>query len=142
MLELPTHCAILKIVTTYKNINMKMFVRVLQVLLALWVIVGSVYMMGNYAYIASFWAYNTLPTAFWILLGVVQIVFAIGLLVSVKDGALSKYATSSAIGLSIITLSGIFLYSTYSGLGMLWAIVPVALLAFVAYKRFVKEKTP
>jgi hypothetical protein len=115
---------------------MKMFVRVLQVLLALWVIIGSVYMMGNYAYIASFWAYNTLPTAFWILLGVVQIVFAIGLLVSVKDGALSKYATSSAIGLSIITLSGIFLYSTYSGLGMLWAIVPVALLAFVAYKRF------
>jgi peptidoglycan/LPS O-acetylase OafA/YrhL len=114
---------------------MKMFIRVLQVLLALWVIIGSVYMMGNYAFIASFWAVNTLPTAFWILLGVVQIVLAIGLLVSVKDGVLSKYATLSAIGLSIIMLAGIFLYSTYTGLGMLWAIVPAVLLAFVAYKR-------
>lgn len=114
---------------------MKIFVRVLQVLLALWTIVGSVYMIGNYAYIASFWAINTLPSAFWIVLGIVQIVFAIGLLVSVKDGAMNKYATPSAVGLAIIFLSGIVLYSTYTGIGMLWAIIPAVLLVFVAYAR-------
>ena len=114
---------------------MKIFVRILQVLLALWTIIGSVYMLGNYSYIASFWAINTLPSAFWMILGIVQTVLGIGLLVSVKDGRMRKYAMPSAIGLSIIFLSGIILYSTYTGLGTLWAIVPAALLIFVAYKR-------
>jgi hypothetical protein len=115
---------------------MKIFVSILQVLLALWVITGSVYMMNNYGEIASAWAFETLPALFWTGLGVVQLVLAAGLLVSVREGALRKYAVPSAIGLALITLLGLVIYSAYTGpLGMLWAIIPAALFGLVAYKR-------
>lgn len=93
-------------------------------------------MIGNYRDIASVWASETLPAAFWSALGIVQIVLAIGLLVSVKEGKWRKFAAPSAFLLVLIFLLGIVLYSSYVGLvGMLWAIIPAAVFLFVAYKR-------
>jgi hypothetical protein len=115
---------------------MKIFTNILQFLLSLWLITGSVYMLGHYSLLASEWAGKTLPNVFWIILGVVQIIFAVILLLSIKSGRLRKYATISSVILAIIVLSGIVLYSAYSGFsGMLWAIVPASLLAFIAYRR-------
>ena len=118
---------------------MHIVISILQVAIGLWYITGSVYMMGNYAYIASFWAYNTLPGPFWISLGVVQIILSIGLIISVKS-SFRTYAAPSAIGLAVISLAGTALYASYTGLsGMLWALIPAVLLAFIAYKRRERE---
>lgn len=115
---------------------MNIFISILQVLLALWTITGSVYMMGHYEYLASSWALETLPAVFWTGLGIIQLVLAVGLLVSVREGAMRKYATPSAIGLTLTSLLGLCIYSAYTGfLGMLWAIIPAVLFALVAYKR-------
>lgn len=113
---------------------MKIFVKVLQVALALWTTTGSIYMMGHYELLASSWAANTLPSFFWIILGIVQLILSLGLLISVKE-SMRKYATPSALGLAVIVLAGLFLYSAYVGSGVLWAIIPSALLAFVAYTK-------
>lgn len=113
---------------------MKILVNTLQILLALWIITGSIYMMGHYQTLASSWVYRILPGAFWVALGVVQIILAIVLLASVKF-TLRKYAVPSAIGLAIIVLAGVFLYGSYAGVGLLWAIVPATLFLFIAHKR-------
>lgn len=114
---------------------MKILIRILQVALALWTITGAIYMMGHYEELASDWAYDTFPAIFWKLLGIVEIILAIGLLISVRD-SFRRFAAPSAIGIAIIFLAGLFLYSAYTGLtGMLWAIIPAALFLLVAYKR-------
>ncbi len=115
---------------------MKIFISILQVILALWTMTGSVYMMGNYEDIASVWALETLPAVFWTGLGIIQLVLAAGLLVSVREGTMRKFAAPSAIGLALIFLLGIALYSSYAGfVGALWAIIPTALFGLVAYQR-------
>ena len=104
--------------------------------MALWTLTGSVYMRGNYTDLASVWALETLPAIFWTGLGITQIILAIGMLISVKNNSLRKFATPSALGLAVIFLSGIVLYSSYVGIfGVLWAIIPAALFGFIAYKR-------
>ena len=120
---------------------MKIFTNILQFLLSLWVITGGVYMMGHYSSLASGWATRTLPSAFWIILGVIQISFAVVLLLGTKNGPARKYSVLSSIVLSVITLLGIVLYRGYTGAsGMLWGIVPAGLFAFVAYRRKLEAK--
>lgn len=115
---------------------MKLFVRILQIALALWSMLGGGYLMSNYASVASFWAYNTFPSAFWVGLAIVEILLGVGLLISSGNGALRKYTTPTAVGLAIIALSGSVLFAAYSGFpGILWALIPTALFLFVAYSR-------
>lgn len=115
---------------------MKILITILQVILALWNIIGGVYVMNNHADLASPWAASALPAVFWIVLGVAQIILSIGLLVSLGNSARRRFATPSAIALAIISLMGLVLYSAYTGFpGMLWALIPAGLLVLVAYKR-------
>ncbi|HVM32614.1 MAG TPA: hypothetical protein VMU88_05725 [bacterium] len=107
---------------------MNILLWILQVLLALWNLTGAFYMMGHYEVLAKAWALADLPKPFWILYGILQILFALGLL-------LPKLAARSAIGLALLVLLGIALFAQYSGAGLLWAFIPAALLAFVAYGR-------
>ena len=88
--------------------------------------------------LANAWALNALPKPAWMALGVLQALFALGLVLPGVVRALSKLIPISAAGLAVISLLGIALYVAYTGFpGILWAVVPAILAAFVAYGRFV-----
>jgi heme/copper-type cytochrome/quinol oxidase subunit 4 len=110
---------------------------ILQILLGLWSVMGAWYMMGHYMDLGSAWALGALPAVFWTVLGVVQIVLAVVLILSVRRrGRLHRFATSVALALAVISLAGSVLYSAYSGFpGILWALIPAALFGLVAFKK-------
>lgn len=114
--------------------SMNIFLWVLQVLFGFYYVVGGLYMMQNYKMLASAWA-MTLPAVFWMILSILEIIFALGL---VLPGIFWTHrpAAISAIGLAVISLSGSVLYSAYAGVGFLWALVPAIFLAFIAYGRW------
>jgi hypothetical protein len=102
---------------------------VLQVLLALWNLIGGSYVATNYAKIGNSWALGVLPATAWMALSGVQILFALGLF-------WPKAASIAATGLAVLSLLGLGLYTQYAGFpGMLWGVVPALLLAFTAYGR-------
>lgn len=109
---------------------------VIQVLFALYFVAGGIFLIGHYKILANTWALNTLPAPVWMALGVLQVVFAIGLVLPGVTGVLPKKLISiSAVGLAVISMMGIALYGAYAGSGMLWAVVPAIMLAWVAYER-------
>ena len=116
-----------------KSLNILLWI--LQIVLAMYFIIGAVYMMGHYQFLVKPTVLNTLPQVFWILLGVLQIIFSLGLIVP-AIARKNKLIAASAMGLAIIAVLGSILYAAYVGVGVLWSIVPAALLAFVAYKRW------
>lgn len=119
---------------------MNIILWVLQVLLGLWEAVGGIYVISNYDKIADEWALKALSGPLWIVIGVVQILFAIGLLL---PGAKFRKTNSIAASLlALLSLLGLALYSQYAGFpGILWGVVPALLAAFVAYKRWPNSKS-
>jgi hypothetical protein len=110
---------------------MNILLWVLQVLLALWNLIGGSFVIRNYEKIGSSSALSALPQPFWVALGAIQILFAIGLF-------WPKTVKIAAIGLALVSLLGLGLYTQYAGFpGMLWGVVPALFLAFVAYGRLV-----
>jgi hypothetical protein len=110
---------------------------ILQALLAFWSITGAYYMMGHYQYLANNWALKFYPPVFWTIIGVIQIIFAVWLLLPGINPLLKKMRFISAIGLTLFSLFGIAWYVTYSGFpGMLWGLIPAAIAAFIAYGRW------
>ncbi len=114
---------------------MNILLWVLQILLALWNIVGGMYIVHNYEKISNEWAMHALSGPAWIILGALQVLFAVGLLL---PGEKSRRATSfSAACLAVLSLLGIALYTQYTGFpGSLWGVIPALLAAFVSYKRW------
>ena len=120
---------------------MNILLWVLQILLALYNIVGGIYMVNNYKILANVWALNTLPKPVWIALGLLQVLFALGLILPVAGRVFHKLTPISAVCLAVISLLGILLYVAYAGFpGILWAVVPAILAAFVAYGRIVLKQ--
>ncbi len=125
---------------------MNILLWVLQILLAFWNIIGGFYVVNNHEKVANEWALNALPKSVWIILGVLQILFAMGLILPGKKSR--KPSSIAAACLSVLSLLGIALYFQYAGFpGMLWGVVPAILAAFVAYKRWerlspLKEEEP
>ena len=114
---------------------MNILLWVLQILLALWNIIGGSYMAFHYEQIRSAWAAG-LPGPVWVAIGVLQVIFALGLVVPGFVKALRKLIPISAIYLALNSLSGCVLASHYAGFpGMLWGVIPAILAAFVAYER-------
>ena len=121
--------------------KMNVVLWVLQVLLAFWNITGAYYMMTHYLELASAFAFEVLPEQIFPVIGILQILFAVGLVVPGLVKGMSKYVAYSAAGLSVISLLGIVLYLAYSGFpGMLWGIIPAAFEAFIAYRRWPAKK--
>ncbi|HTY13297.1 MAG TPA: hypothetical protein VMD02_03810 [Candidatus Omnitrophota bacterium] len=107
---------------------MNILLWLLQGLLALWNIIGGIYVMSNYELIKSAWAQG-LPIPVWIAYGALEVVFAVGLL-------WPRATALSAICLAVLSLLGCVLFAQYSGFpGLLWGIIPAFLAAFVAYGR-------
>jgi DoxX-like family len=108
----------------------------LQVLLALYNIVGGIYVVNNYEKLANVWALNAFPRPVWIALGLLQVLFALGLVLPGALRVLPKLTAISAACLALISLLGSALYVAYAGFpGVLWALLPAILAAFVAYGR-------
>lgn len=115
---------------------MNIIITIFQVLLGLWNIIGGIYMSTHAQELITPWASSFFPSFFWIILGIIQILFSIALLISLGNGKLRKLAPISAICLAIISLLGLAFYLSYDGFpGMLWGIVPAILLAVIAYWR-------
>ncbi len=111
--------------------------RILKLLLAVWYITGGIYMMSHHQELATMWALNSLPEAIWLIIGIFQIVFSLGLVLPGIFKVIPKQITLiSSVGLIVISLLGLVLYSAYSGFpGALWAIVPAILVAYIGCKR-------
>ena len=119
---------------------MNIFLWILQILLALWNIIGGTYMSMNYQNLATSSALGVFPGYFWIGLGILQVIFSLCLVSSFIKGVSKKIVPISALCLAVLSLAGIGLYAMYSGFpGMLWGVVPALLLVFVAYERAKKS---
>ena len=94
---------------------MSILLWVLQILLALWNMTGGIYMINNYEKLANEWALNALPKPAWIVLGVLQILFALGLVLPGTVRVLPKLTPISAACLALLSLLGIALYVKYAG---------------------------
>jgi len=94
-------------------------------------------MMSHHQELAAVWALNSLPEAIWLIMGILQIAFSLGLVLPSVFKTLPKQVILiSSVGLVVISLFGLVLYSAYSGFpGVLWAIVPATLVAYIGCKR-------
>lgn len=116
---------------------MNMLLWGLQILFALWMAVGAAYMMTHYRELANASALNALPGPAWVALGVLQIVLAICLVLPRSLGAPPMLAPLAAVGLAVISLSGLVLYTAYAGMpGAFWAVLPAVLALVIAYTRW------
>jgi hypothetical protein len=114
---------------------MNILLWVLQIALALYNVVGGIYTITSYESLKSAWASN-LPKPAWIAIGVLQVLFALGLVLPGAFGVLPKLTPISAAYLAVYALLGCALFAKYAGFpGILWAVVPAILAAFVAYGR-------
>jgi DoxX-like family len=115
---------------------MNVFLWILQIVLAIWEIVGGLYVVHNYRDVANHWALTNLPGPSLPALAVLQILLALGLVLPGAFKWSSNLTVISALGLAFISLLGITLYAPYAGFfGMLWGLIPAILFLFVAYMR-------
>lgn len=120
--------------TKKKKNNLNVFLWVLQVILALYNLIGGYFLLSNF-YLVLNPAVSNWPGMIWMLLAALQIIFAIGIVLP-KPKAYPNLTVISAIGITIISLLGTTIYSAYTGFpGILWSLVPAAMAGFVAYKR-------
>jgi hypothetical protein len=114
---------------------MKILLWVIQILLAIWNLMGGSYTIFNYMNLRAP-AVKTLPASFWVALGALQIIAAIALLIPGKLVRVPKLNAIAAAYIFVFALSGIIIFAQYAGFpGMLWAVIPAALAAFVVYGR-------
>jgi len=108
---------------------------ILQILLAFWNLTGGIYTALNYELIRSTMAAGV-PGPVWVAIAVLQVLFALGLVVPGFIKPIRKLVPVSAIYLALNSLSGCFLASHYAGFpGMLWGVIPAIIAAFIAYGR-------
>ena len=107
----------------------------LQVLLALWNVIGGIYTFFHFEQLKGAWAAD-LPKPVWMALSVLQILSALGLVFPALAGAWPKCTPASAAYLALYALLGCALFAQYAGFpGLLWGVIPALLAAFVAYGR-------
>lgn len=115
---------------------MNILLWVLQGLLAFWNLTGGAFTIMNHEKIKGGMWGNNLPTPVWMILGVLQILFALGIILPGIVGMMPKLVSIAAIYLAVNSLLGCTIFSQYAGFpGMLWGLVPATLAAFVAYGR-------
>lgn len=109
---------------------MNILLWILQIMLGLWNLIGGIYTFSNYEQLKGGWG-TVLPASAWMLISLLQILFAIGLV-------LPKFTPVAAMCLAVYAVMGCALFAQYAGFpGMLWGVVPAFLAALVAYGRIV-----
>jgi hypothetical protein len=120
---------------------MNILLWILQVLLALWNLIGGSYTFSHYAEIRGDWMAG-FPTVFWYALALLQILFALGLVVPGMLRRWPRLTFISAVGLACNSLLGCAICAKYVGFpGMLWGVIPALVAAFVAYGRRARKKS-
>jgi hypothetical protein len=105
---------------------------VLQVALAFYYLMGGVYQVNNYGKLSKAVAYlRALPKPFWILMGVLQALFAVAMVVP----QLSPIGAACLAAQALLVCGMQLKYGSFASI--LWVALPGALVAFVAYGRFV-----
>jgi uncharacterized membrane protein YphA (DoxX/SURF4 family) len=111
---------------------MNLLLWVLQVLLALYYMMGGIYQASNYGKLSKAVAYmKVFPKPAWITLGLLQALLALALVVP----SLSPIA-AACLALQALLVSA--LHVKYGSFGsILWILLPGILAGFVAYGRYV-----
>jgi uncharacterized membrane protein len=104
---------------------MNILLWVLQVLLGLYYLMGGSWMVSK---IPGAWL-KILPKPAWMVLGVLQVLFALGLVVP-------KLTPIAAVCVAVETVL-VAVLTKPKFQGALWVVVPALLVLFVAYGRFV-----
>jgi len=110
---------------------MNIMLWVLQVLLALYYLMGGVWMMKN---IPKPWL-KVLPKPAWMAFGALQVLFALALVLPAATGVQPKLVPIAAACLAVQTVAVAAKFTPLKGL--LWSVVPAILAVFVAYGRTV-----
>ncbi len=107
---------------------MNILLWILQVMLALWNLIGGVYTLSHHEEIKSALVAN-LPAMVWVVIAVLQILFSVGLV-------MPKVSPVAAVYLAVNSLLGCVLCAQYAGFpGMLWGVIPALVALFIAYGR-------
>jgi hypothetical protein len=105
---------------------------VLQVALAFYYLMGGIYQVNNYGKLAKAVAYlRVLPKPFWIAMGLLQALFALGMLVP----HFSAIAAACLFVQALLVCGMQLKFGSFASI--LWILLPGLLAAFVAYGRFV-----
>jgi|HubBroStandDraft_1064217.scaffolds.fasta_scaffold1549260_1 hypothetical protein len=111
---------------------MNILLWVLQILLALYYLMGGQWMVFK---VPGAWL-KILPKPVWMALGLLQALFALGLVLPPLVGLSPMVTPIAAVGVAVETLF-VSALTKPKFQGLLWVIVPALLAAFVAYGRFV-----
>jgi hypothetical protein len=117
----------------FQEAAMNILLWVLQILLGFYYLMGGSYM----AFKAPKGWLKLLPQSGWMALGLLQALFALGLVVPGAIGMLPQLTPLSAIGLVLETLLVSVVLTKPNFQGMLWIVIPGLLCLFVAYGRYV-----
>jgi hypothetical protein len=111
---------------------------VLQIVLALYNVMGGFWTLKTADKLAAT-GNGALPKGAWTGLGMLQILFAFGLVLPGALGVMHGYTAIAAVCLAVLMVStaAIVHSKALMSSGMLWAIIPGILAAFVAYGRIV-----
>jgi hypothetical protein len=109
---------------------MNILLWVLQIMLGLYYLMGGSWMLKN---IPGAWL-KILPKPVWMALGLLQILFALGMALSGLIGQ-PQLIPIAAIGVAVETLLVVVITKNFKG--ALWVVIPALAALFVAYGRWV-----
>jgi hypothetical protein len=113
---------------------MNILLWVLQIALALYYLMGGIWIVSK---IPAVWL-KLLPKPAWMALGLLQILFALGLVLPGVIGMSPKLTSIAAVGVIIETVF-VAVLTKPKFQGALWVIVPALLALVVAYGRVVLQ---
>lgn len=111
---------------------MNILLWVLQIFLGLYYLMGGSWMVSK---VPGVW-FKILPKPAWMALGVLQVLFALGLVLPGAIGILPKLTPIAAICVAIETML-VAALTKPKFKGLIWVAVPAVLVLFVAYGRIV-----
>lgn len=109
---------------------MNILLWVLQISLGLYYLMGGSWMIFK---VPGAWV-KFLPKPVWMALGLLQALFALGLIVPGATGMMPQLTPVAAIGVAVETVF-VAMLTKPKFQGALWVIVPAILVLFVAYGR-------
>jgi hypothetical protein len=111
---------------------MNILLWVLQILLGLYYLMGGSWMIFK---VPPVWL-KLMPKPVWTTLGVLQALFALGLILPGATGMMPKLTPIAAVCVAVESVM-VAMVTIRKFQGALWVMVPAFLVLFVAYGRFV-----
>lgn len=111
---------------------------ILQILLAFYGVSGGIWTLRTATKLGAA-STNALPAPAWSTVGVLQLLFGIGLVLPGAAGVMAGLTVIAAVGLAVVMVgsASIVLGKARTSPGMLWAVLPALAALFVAYGRTV-----